>query len=332
MAGGVTSVAKLGLATAIRYGASRKQFGEGATETAVLDYLVHQRRLMPLVASAFVYGNMANVIKTLWLREKTPENVKEVHLVAAGLKSLVTWNAHATLQACRECCGGQGFGTANRIGILKNDLDVWLTFEGDNMVLLQQVSRFLLKEFQRAQSKNDWSGVLSFVPNAAAPSSTDVDSVEFQRAAFNVRVASLLQSAVITLMKNAQSAPSLLDAWNASTDITNELAKSYSERMVFEEFVTAVAAAPTDIQDVLNTMRSLFALTKLHEDASFYRTTDFVVKSSRAINSQINKLCVDLRQHSSEIVESFGINPKLLGPIAGDWVDYYSAANTLNHN
>ena len=38
----------------------------------------------------------------------------------------------------RECCGGQGFLSANRIGVYKNDMDVDVTFEGDNTVMMQQ--------------------------------------------------------------------------------------------------------------------------------------------------------------------------------------------------
>ncbi len=41
-----------------------------------------------------------------------------------------------------------GFSAHNRIGILKADSDVDLTYEGDNTVLLQAVSKALLKEYQ----------------------------------------------------------------------------------------------------------------------------------------------------------------------------------------
>ncbi len=40
---------------------------------------------------------------------------------------------------CRECCGGMGFLAANKIGPMKTDMDVDVTFEGDNTVMMQQV-------------------------------------------------------------------------------------------------------------------------------------------------------------------------------------------------
>lgn len=45
-------------------------------------------------------------------------------------------------QECREACGGQGVKTENRVGHMKSEYDVQLTFEGDNNVLMQQVDRF----------------------------------------------------------------------------------------------------------------------------------------------------------------------------------------------
>jgi acyl-CoA oxidase len=57
------------------------------------------------------------------------------------------------LQECREACGGQGLKTDNRIGQLKAEHDVQSTFEGDNNVLMQQVSKALLGDYFLARMK-----------------------------------------------------------------------------------------------------------------------------------------------------------------------------------
>ena len=57
-----------------------------------------------------------------------------MHVLSAGLKAAATWTRVEVLQAARECCGGMGFLAANRIGPIKNDTDVDVTFEGDNTV------------------------------------------------------------------------------------------------------------------------------------------------------------------------------------------------------
>lgn len=50
------------------------------------------------------------------------------------------WRLFSEVQECREACGGQGLKTENRIGQLKAEHDVQSTFEGDNNVLMQQVT------------------------------------------------------------------------------------------------------------------------------------------------------------------------------------------------
>lgn len=43
------------------------------------------------------------------------------------------------LRLLLQCCGGQGFLSANKIGTMANDMNVDVTFEGDNTVMMQQV-------------------------------------------------------------------------------------------------------------------------------------------------------------------------------------------------
>jgi acyl-CoA oxidase len=73
---------------------------------------------------------------------KRPEDAKAIHVISSGLKAGATWARVDALQACRECCGGQGFLAMNKIGPMKNDMDVDVTFEGDNTVMMQQVGKF----------------------------------------------------------------------------------------------------------------------------------------------------------------------------------------------
>ena len=73
---------------------------------------------------------------------------RELESRAAGLKAVSTWHTTATIQACREACGGAGYLAENLLTTLKADTDVFTTFEGDNTVLLQLVAKGLLTNYQ----------------------------------------------------------------------------------------------------------------------------------------------------------------------------------------
>ena len=53
---------------------------------------------------------------------KDPKKGKLLHVMSSGVKAAATWCRAETMQHCRECCGGQGFLAANKIGPMKNDM------------------------------------------------------------------------------------------------------------------------------------------------------------------------------------------------------------------
>ena len=103
-----------------------------------------------------------------------------------------------TLQECREACGGAGFLIENRFASLRADLDVYVTFEGDNTVLLQLVAKRLLadyaKEFRNVTSAcwpaTWWPGHgdrPSTAPACAGVAQFVADSGSVQKAALAIK-------------------------------------------------------------------------------------------------------------------------------------------------
>eukprot|EP00698_Gefionella_okellyi_P001653 TRINITY_DN11552_c0_g1_i1.p1 TRINITY_DN11552_c0_g1~~TRINITY_DN11552_c0_g1_i1.p1 ORF type:complete len:473 (+),score=81.28 TRINITY_DN11552_c0_g1_i1:119-1537(+) len=110
MASTAVNLSKIGLATAIRYGAQRRQFGGSPNEpeTPILDYITHQRRLLPHLATILGLNFATNELKEMLfpemrahVRDAKPYS-KELHIRASGLKIVATWEAVETLQQCRE--------------------------------------------------------------------------------------------------------------------------------------------------------------------------------------------------------------------------------------
>ncbi len=158
--GAALAASKTGLAIAVRYAESRRQFprpGAKDQEVRLLDYRTHQRRLLPLLASSVVFSLAQDDVVAELHRVTNPVLLgaapdpgpqKALEARAAGMKALLTWHATATLQEVREACGGAGFLSENRIAQLKGDTDVFTTFEGDNTVLMQLLGKHLLAGYR----------------------------------------------------------------------------------------------------------------------------------------------------------------------------------------
>lgn len=159
------AAAKSGLAITIRYSDQRRQFGpEGGSEIPILNYRMHQRRLFPPLAKTYALHFALRYLTQRFI-DKKPEQMQEIEALAAGLKAYTTWHTTATLQECREACGGKGYLSENRIDRLKNDTEVYTTFEGDNTVLMQLVAKNRLSVFRRSISEMDSMDKVSYVWN-----------------------------------------------------------------------------------------------------------------------------------------------------------------------
>jgi acyl-CoA oxidase len=183
VAGGAGSATKVALTIALRYAEVRRQFAGPASddEIVLLDYLVHQRKLLPPLAKTYAL-HFAQAALVAGLHDTTPDldddytdetllpdssERRELEARAAGIKAIATWHATSTIQTCREACGGAGYLTENRLPGLKADTDVFTTFEGDNTVLLQLVAKQLLTDYRDSFGELDLLGTARFVADQA---------------------------------------------------------------------------------------------------------------------------------------------------------------------
>lgn len=93
----------------------------------------------------------------------------EIHALSSATKPLCSWTSRDIIQDCRESCGGHGYLKTSRLGDLRAENDATCTFEGENNVLIQQASNWLLNQWSNVQNGkriNSPLGTASFVQDA----------------------------------------------------------------------------------------------------------------------------------------------------------------------
>ena len=121
-----------GLKIALRFAAMRRQFGKPGDkeELPLIEYPLHQFRLFPYVANAIAFKIAANGAFDMWndtlpeLFDPESKKVPEMHAVISVLKGIHSWTAYKGLQECREACGGLGYSTYSKIGVIRNNFDI----------------------------------------------------------------------------------------------------------------------------------------------------------------------------------------------------------------
>ncbi|GBP17201.1 Peroxisomal acyl-coenzyme A oxidase 3 [Eumeta japonica] len=148
-----TNYLQKAIVIAIRYSAIRKQFGpeNSIEEIPVLEYQQQQIRLLPYLAATYAMRIFCNWFSASHVTmsinsvdDDGPARGIELHALSSCIKPLFGWTARDGIQNCREACGGHGYLKAAAIGELRNDNDANCTYEGENSLLLQQTSNWLL--------------------------------------------------------------------------------------------------------------------------------------------------------------------------------------------
>ncbi|MDA8019852.1 MAG: acyl-CoA dehydrogenase family protein [Thermoanaerobaculia bacterium] len=335
------SASKSALTIAVRYAVRRRQFGPGGEqELKLLDYPSHRRRLLPRVATTYALNFALDQLRRDYVDAMRPDRGmdegdverRRVEEDAAGLKAMATYHATDTIQACREACGGQGFLSENRFAALKADTDVFMTFEGDNTVLLQLVAKGMLSALRKRFKS---MGVVGFARWIAAraehesarlkpwrtrrTSHQHLQDRDFHLDAFRWREEDLQTEAASRLRGLLKDGS---DPTTAMLETQNDLlamAKARVERQVLERFVAAIDHTQDESQrKILAEVCHLFALSRLEADRAYFLEHGYFggIKS-RAVSDEVDSLCDRLRPQALHLVDAFHIPDELLGaPIA----------------
>ncbi len=331
IAAAALSGAKSGLTIATRYAFKRRQFGAvKQPETLLIDYLTHQLRLIPLIAKTYALNfSVAHLVDRY--TNRTEEEGREIEGLAAGIKAYSTWHTTHTIQTCRECCGGQGYLSINRFAALKADTEVFTTFEGDNTVLMQLVAKGLLAKFQQQFHEMDFFGLIGYIAQQATTIIVEKNPIitriteeehlrnpEFYLEALRYREEHILMSVAKRLKKRIDQGKDSYQAFIECQDHLMSMANAYIEKVITEQFLKAIEKSSERSLPTLQSLCDLFALHCIERDSRWFLENGYIEGGkSRAIRSQVKKLCHELKPQAIYLVEAFSIPDECLhAPIA----------------
>ncbi len=349
ISGASVSAAKSALTIAVRYGLRRRQFGpEPGHEVPILDYRTHQRRLMPALAKAYALHFAQDRLRERFdavMRNPDADDRerRELESLAAGMKATASWHATHTIQTCRECCGGAGYMSENRLPALKADTDIFTTFEGDNTVLMMLLSKQLLTDYASHFGELNPVGTVQFVAGQAVETvverllarqivqvigdfvsrggddDDDLLAPADQLDLFQWREGHITAAAAQRFKRGLDDGHEPFEVFRAVQDHAVNAARAHMSTVLLQAFQDAVADCPDQsLAPVLKLLCDLYALSELETDRAFFMEHGRLSgPRCKAITREVNRLCNEARMCAGALVDAFGIPDEVLAaPIA----------------
>ena len=349
---------------ALRYAVGRRQFksdNNDAQESKLLDYSLHQRRLLPLLAVTYAMAQGTNRLEEQHeqilddldkgiaqndkdLLNKAILNTKSLFVDSGSLKSTCTWIASDLLSETRQACGGHGYSAYNGFGKTYDDWAVMATWEGDNNVLGMSAGKSMMKHVDLVLNKNkklDNLSTLKFLNNSKAlVASSNVlktkeDLNNFDKIKLSIETLIVKYCAsLLSLLKDNKGNWELIGAQRV------ELSKLRAHLYMFESFQANLAKLDSSsaMYQHLFTILQLYAVSSvlIAFNSEFLRFEVFNAELSKSINyGFLDTLLMKVRPFAIGLTDSFQQTDNLLNSLIGNYngkiyENYFNTIQKLN--
>ncbi|KAJ3308106.1 fatty-acyl coenzyme A oxidase [Boothiomyces sp. JEL0838] len=351
------NIAKKALTIAIRYAAIRRQFGAkpGQPETKLLDYVIHQHRLMPLLAQAFAMHftgiEVSSMFESLMermdrLRPGDKEindvlnSLKELHGTSAGIKAFCTWNALNTIDQCRQALGGHGYSAYAGLASLYNDFAVQCTWEGDNTILTLQAGRYLIGCYRESLNGIKQHGGVAYLNSLStlltakcpAKTSEEILDLDIIGTAYWVVAANVVKKAGEDFQACLKKGLKEEESYEECSQARLFAAKIHSFGYLYHRFKDGVSKAPANLKPILVTLCQLYGLYNISElSGPFLQYEYFSPKQLDWVKAKVSELCRAVRKEAIPITDSFNFSDFVINSPLGryDGNMYEAYFNTI---
>lgn len=350
--GRVTVGAAAGAATrtaldiATSYANLRRQFAsdESLPEKRLIEHRKHRLRLIPAIAKSYGLQFATNTLisrvteldrrgidQTDMTKEQQADQ-RELEAHAAALKAANTRHATDTIQDMREACGGAGYMSENLLTSLKADSDIFTTFEGDNVVMLQLAGKELmtgfakelggLKPLEMVRFGLDSFGSLLRRRTAADAiiqnlhdTFTDSEETSLFDPANQIKLLTERENRLMLSLARRLSPARKMDVADAAEVVDKAqdhllaVAEAHVDRIVFEAFLDAESKLTTlQGKKVFEQVRDVYFLSLIVDNASWYLEQNLLSGTrTKAARAALNDLVDSLGPWSQTLVDAFGV-------------------------
>ncbi|UMM39462.1 hypothetical protein L5515_016514 [Caenorhabditis briggsae] len=315
---------------ATRYASVRRQgeISPGKGEVQIIDYQTQQFRVFPQMARAFAFMAAATEIRDLYmtvteqLTHGNTELLAELHVLSSGLKSIVSWDTAQGIEQCRLACGGHGYSQASGFPEIYGYAVGGCTYEGENLVMLLQVARFLMRAAEGVRKGSaKLADIGAYIGKTGPKTSrltthyhyTDADLVADLEHAARKQVFRAYDR-----LKKAQEHLSPEDAWNS---VSVELAKAsrwHVRVYLVKNFLNKVALAPQDLKFVLTDVARLYAYDIITSSIGAFLEDGYMSSNQmNEVKEGIYECLAKIRPNAVALVDSWDYDDKELKSVLG---------------
>ncbi|GFU44870.1 peroxisomal acyl-coenzyme A oxidase 3 [Nephila pilipes] len=324
---------RLSVPIAVRYSALRRQFGaDPSQESPVLEYQVQQWRLMPYVAATYVCYYFARdfyqdfidyFVESLLTDGKSPHMADTklyIHALSCCGKAVTGWIARDAIQECREACGGHGYLKSAGFGSLRNNNDANCTYEGDNNVILQQTSNYLLNLLKRLKSGEGIPSSLKdiqflcnmdqilktkYIPSSPAANVELSEIIDM----YHWLVCYLLQKSSIKYQQElSKSKNAFVARCNSQAYHCHTLSIAFYQLVALKRFSKLIAEQDDlSLRSMLEKLGRLYGLWSIDKHLAILYGGGYLSGSipNDNIKENIVQLCSDLKDEAVSLVDAF---------------------------
>ncbi|CAJ0595672.1 unnamed protein product [Cylicocyclus nassatus] len=298
-------------------------------EVQILDYQTQQFRLFPQLARAFAFMFAAYEIRDLYMKVTeqltygNTELLPEIHALSSGLKSVVSWECAQGIEQCRLACGGHGYSLASAFPEIYAYSVGGCTYEGENIVMLLQVARFLMKaaeEVRRGSAR--LAAICDYIGKQGSKHSSlktwdrysDEEIIhDFEHVARNQVFRAY------DALKRHQRESTLEEGWNRASIELCKASRMHVRLYLVRNFLQKVATAPdASIRAPLTDLTRLYAFDLIAASQGEFLRDGFMSEAQAdAVREGIYKSLERLRPNAVSLVDSWDFDDIELHSVLG---------------